>query len=129
MTPPAALALSLLLAACDLGRGETNVYIAAQDFRFSPNEIRLLSGRPVRLVIRNEGREPHQVGGALLAHAEPEASAALQGPAPSTPDPSGTTLAPGQSLHIRLTPGPGTYELRCQIKGHTGMRATVIVEG
>jgi uncharacterized cupredoxin-like copper-binding protein len=127
--PPAALALSLLLAACDFGTSGSTVYIAAQDFRFSPNQIRLSPHRPARLVIRNEGRELHQVGGPLLAQAKLEVSPTPQVAAPSQPDPSGISLTPGQSLHIRLTPAPGTYELRCQIKGHTGMRVTVIVEG
>lgn len=94
------------MTAC--GERVQEIDIAAQDFRFTPNDIRLTASRPARLLIRNEGRERHELAGPLLA--------------PSA------TLLPGQSLALSIQPLTGTYEIRCLVKGHAGMRAMVIVE-
>ena len=51
----------------------TAIHIVAEDFRFTPAVVRLAAGQPVRLVIRNGGRERHEFESPLLlAHARTE---------------------------------------------------------
>lgn len=119
------LGVATTLAAC--GRGAQDIDIAAQDFRLTPNEIRLSANRPARLVIRNEGREQHKMASPLLDRASlrmPQHDASAADAART-----GIGLLPGQVLELQFRPEPGVYEIRCLIKGHTGMRGLVIVEG
>ena len=119
------LGLLGLTTACD--RSTQEIYIAAQDFRFAPNEIHLAAHRPVQLTVRNEGRERHQFKSPLLDRAEVRPP--TPGVLPTGSEPKGITILPGQSIALQFTPEPGTYEIQCLIKGHAGMRGMVIVEG
>ncbi len=101
--------------------------IAAQDFRFVPQEVHLRAHQPVRLVVLNEGREPHVFSSPLLADAAVKISSVPADAADSRTD--SVPIQPGQSLEVRFTPNPGVYEIRCLVRGHAGMRGMVIVEG
>ena len=105
---------------CD--RGMLEIYVAAQDFRFTPNEIHLAAQRPARLTIRNEGRERHEFASPLVNLAAHDAVR-------TDTDRAGITILPGQSFALQFTPEAGTYEIRCLIKGHAGMRGIIVVEG
>ena len=113
-----------LTTACD--RGVQDVTIATQDFRFAPREIHLAADRPVRMVIRNEGRERHEVISPLLTQATVRLPDRNE-PSPGS-DLHGISILPGQSLELRFTPKSGLYELRCLVKGHAGMRGIIIAE-
>lgn len=109
-------ALFLLGAACDFS--QQAVSIAAQDFRFTPAEVRLMAGRPIRLVILNEGRERHEFKSPLLL---PQARAGngLPGSLP---------VLPNQRAEAVLRAMPGVYPFYCAIPGHAGMGGMIIVE-
>ncbi len=108
--------MTVALTAC--GPDEQTVRIAAQDFRFSPDTIRLRADAPARLTIVNEGREPHEFAGPLLTDRRVRLLSA----------PGSFRLPPGRSITIVLQAPPGTYPFRCRVRGHPGMEGTVIVE-
>jgi uncharacterized cupredoxin-like copper-binding protein len=109
-------ALFLLGAACDSSQQAT--HIVAQDFRFTPAEVRLRAGQPIRLVIRNEGRERHQFKSPLL----PPTARGENGLPGSLP------VLPNQKAEAVLRTMPGLYPFHCAIPGHAGMNGTIIVE-
>lgn len=112
----AVIALAAALVACE--RGEQAVRVAAQDFRFSPDTVRLHADAPARLTIVNEGREPHEFTSPLLTDARVRLLEA----------PESFRLPPGRSLAIVFQAPPGTYPFRCRVRGHPGMEGTLIVE-
>ena len=116
--------LAVLAGACDPALQE--IRIAAQDFRFIPQEIRLQARQPARFVILNEGRERHEISSQLLVRAAVRPASASSSP---QTDGQAVPLQPGQAIEIQFTPDPGIYEIRCLVKGHAGMRGLVIVEG
>ena len=77
-----ATALLLISAACD--SSQQAVHIVAQDFRFTPVEVRLSPGRPIRLILHNEGRERHELKSPLLQQAR--ADIGLPGSLPVLPN-------------------------------------------
>lgn len=106
-----------MAAAASCGQDDQAVRIAAQDFRFSPATIRLHADAPARLTIVNEGREPHEYAGPLLADPRVRLLSA----------PESFRLLPGHSITIVLQARPGTYLFRCRVRGHPGMEGMVIV--
>ncbi len=116
--------MAILVNACD--PDVQTVRIAAQDFRFDPVEVRAIAGRPLRLTIVNEGREPHEFAGPLLVDprvrliADPSSDAVLRQ--------DGIRILPGRSLQLTLWMPPGTYLFHCQVRGHKGMTGTLLVD-
>jgi uncharacterized cupredoxin-like copper-binding protein len=119
-----ALTISILAVTCD--RDVQSVRIAAQDFRFAPDEIRLKATSPTRLTIVNEGREPHEFESPALTHtlASPPTESSSREPS----SPTLVRVAPGQHLTITIQPPLGTYLFHCRIRGHQAMTGTIIVE-
>jgi uncharacterized cupredoxin-like copper-binding protein len=110
------LALLLLLAiACD--STEQTIEIIAEDFRFTPAELRLSAQRPIHLMIANQGRERHEFTSPLLTH-----QVGGSGGGSSVP------LSPMQKVEIVIRAQPGVYLFSCAIRGHAGMSGTIIVE-
>jgi len=97
---------------------EQTVHIVAEDFRFTPAEVRVAAERPIRLRIVNAGREPHELKSVLLAH---------QTGATGTP-PSSLPVLPNHKAETVVRTIPGVYLFYCAIRGHAGMRGTIIVE-
>jgi plastocyanin len=111
-----AAALFLPAVACD--SAEQTVRIVAEDFRFTPAEIRVSAGRPIRLTVINEGREPHEFKSPLLAHQ----TSVANGSSGSLP------VLPNHSVETVIRTIPGVYLFYCAIRGHAGMTGTIIVE-
>jgi plastocyanin len=112
------LSLLLFLACHD---NSQTIRIVAQDFRFTPAEIRLDAARPIRLIVVNEGREPHEFESPLLAHRV------------GAFDPGNRTamslrVLPNQQAEATIQTVAGTYLFYCRIRGQTGMNGTIIVE-
>ena len=104
----------LALTACTSSTPQT-VTIVAQDFRFVPAEVRVTADRPVRLTIRNEGREPHVFASPWLAAGRPAEAAAIE-------------IPPGKTVEVEFHAPAGTYTFRCARRGHGGMEGLLIVE-
>ncbi len=100
--------------------------LVAQDYRFVPTDIRVLADRPIRLLIVNEGRERHEFTSSLLAKAEVQMLA--DPPLTLTRNTGTVSIDPGRSVEIRVQAPAGTYLFHCRIRGHAGMRGTMIVQ-
>ncbi len=111
----------LALAACD---GTQTVALTAEDFRFTPEVVRVKTAAPLTLTIYNAGRELHEFDSPVLMYAAhaPSSGAAAKSGGP------GILLEPGQSLQLAMAPPPGTYLYICRRKGHANMTGTLIVE-
>lgn len=92
--------------------------ITAQDFRFTPAEVRLTAATPIHLMIVNEGREPHEFETPLLAHRVDSSGGTA----------TSVRVAPNQRIDVMIRTIPGTYIFYCRIRGHAGMTGTIIVE-
>ena len=118
------LFLLLALAACSAEYQE--VTIVVDEFRLSPALVDVQAGQPVRLVVRNQGRETHRFQSTLLAQYRVEVMPDAGEPAGSLEQ--GVPLVPGQRLELMLTLPPGVYHFRCPIKGHRGMQGMIVVQ-
>jgi uncharacterized cupredoxin-like copper-binding protein len=112
-----------LLDACDAS--VQDVRLAAQDFRFDPQEVRLHAAHPIRLLVVNEGREPHEFTGPFLT--DPQVRL-LDGEPAGVRGRGTVTIAPGRSIRLTFLAPAGTYLFRCKIRGHAGMTGTMIVD-
>ena len=108
----------LVLWAMGCDSPEQTVQIVAEDFRFTPAEVRVSAERPIRLRIVNAGREPHEFKSVLLAH---------QTGATGTP-PSSLPVLPNHKAETVVRTIPGVYLFYCAIRGHARMGGTIIVE-
>ncbi|HET9605421.1 MAG TPA: cupredoxin domain-containing protein [Nitrospira sp.] len=97
---------------------EQTVQIVAEDFRFTPAEVRVAAERPIRLRIVNAGREPHEFKSELLAHQ----------PGPTGTPSSSLPVLPNHKAETVVRTIPGVYLFYCAIRGHAGMGGTIIVE-
>ncbi|HEU0067980.1 MAG TPA: hypothetical protein VFQ26_01795 [Nitrospiraceae bacterium] len=111
------------LLACD-GSMQT-VSINAEDFRFTPDLVRVRASAPVTLSIYNAGREVHEFDSPILMHA-PKTS--LPKDTPESAGTPGIVIRPGESLRLVMAPPAGTYLYICRRKGHANMTGTLIVE-
>jgi plastocyanin len=114
--PILVLVIGGVFTSCD--RDDQTVRITAQDFRFTPAEVRLTAASPIHLTIVNEGREPHEFESSLLAHR-------VDG---SSGNSTSVRVAPNQRTEVLIRTIPGTYIFYCRIRGHAGMSGTIIVE-
>lgn len=116
------LAFSTLLA-CD-GSMQT-VSIDAEDFRFTPNLVRVRASAPLTLTVYNAGREVHEFDSPILMYAAKTSLPKETSKSAGTP---GIEIRPGQSLQVVMAPPAGTYLYICRRKGHANMTGTLIVE-
>lgn len=118
--------LGLVVAAlfgCD-GSMQT-VSLTAEDFRFTPDLVRVRASAPVTLSVYNAGREVHEFDSAILMYA---AKTSLPKETPESASTPGIVIRPGQSLRVVMAPPAGTYLYICRRKGHANMTGTLIVE-
>ncbi len=116
--------MAILVSACD--PDAQTVRIAAQDFRFDPVEVRAIAGRPLRLTIVNEGREPHEFASPLLS--DPRVRLTADPSLDAVPRQGGIRILPGRSLELTLWAPPGAYLFHCRVSGHKGMTGTLLVD-
>ncbi len=106
------------LAACDRTQ---SVSLTAEDFRFTPQLVKVSSASPLTLTIYNSGREMHEFDNPVLMYVVDTSSALSM-------KETGTVLGPGKSVQLVMTPPPATYIYICRRKGHVNMAGTLIVE-
>jgi len=100
--------------------------ITLTNFSFTPSEIRLKAGEPVRLRFSNNAS-----GGHDFTAKEFFAAATMDSAVRKRLGKKGRlSLKGGASADIMLTPAPGTYKLRCTHFLHSsfGMTGTILVE-
>ena len=111
------------LLACD-GSMQT-VSINAEDFRFTPDLVRVKASAPLTLSVYNAGREVREFDSPILMYA---AKTSMPKDSPESAGTPGILIRPGQSLQIVMAPPAGTYLYICRRKGHANMTGTLIVE-
>ena len=114
----------LSLLSCDTGLSSAT--ITAEEFRFTPNLVKLPAGQNVRLIVRNQGRERHVFQSPILALKDvrwPEEDGGRQGTGES-----GIPIPPGRRIELSFVLPEGLYPFRCRIKGHMGMEGTLVLE-
>ncbi len=123
-------AIFLILVASLLGIGCSGEYqeasLTIEDFRFNPTQLRLLSDQPIRLVVRNHGRELHRFKSRMFADSDVKVVGKPEGEIFDAKQ--GLAIAPGKSVELILTLSSGVYDFRCPIKGHRGMKGMFVVE-
>jgi hypothetical protein len=107
--------------------GSPTIVITTEEFRFTPTRIEWISDRPLRLVIRNQGRERHVFHSPELFG--PAIAVTWHHPAVALQEANAVVLEPGESVELSFELSPGLYPFRCWIKGHTGMEGTIVVKG
>jgi hypothetical protein len=105
------LLLASIMGGCD--RRQT-VFLTAEDFRFTPELVRISSTSPLILTLYNAGREVHEFDGPILIYAAMTPS--TEGV--TKPTGPGIVLDPGKSIQLAVAPPPGTYVSICRRKGH-----------
>jgi plastocyanin len=111
------------LLACD-GSMQT-VSLTAEDFRFTPDLVRVRASAPLALSVYNAGREVHEFDSPILMYAT---KTSLPKETPESAGSPGILLRPGESLRVVMAPPAGTYLYICRRKGHANMTGTLIVE-
>ncbi|HSL05394.1 MAG TPA: cupredoxin domain-containing protein [Nitrospiraceae bacterium] len=111
------------ILACD-GSMQT-VSITAEDFRFTPDLVRVRASAPLALSVYNAGREVHEFDSPLLMYAT---KTSMPNEIPESASTPGMAIRPGQSLRVVMAPPAGTYLYICRRKGHANMTGTLIVE-
>jgi plastocyanin len=101
------------------------VSINAEDFRFTPNLVRVRASDPVTLSVYNAGREVHEFDSPILIYA---ANTSLPKDTSKSAGTAGIEIRPGQTLRVVMAPPAGTYLYICRRKGHANMTGTLIVE-
>ena len=112
-----------VLLACD-GSMQT-VSINAEDFRFTPDLVRVRASAPLTLSVYNAGREVHEFDSPILMY---DAKTSLPKDTPESAGSPGILIRPGESLRRVMAPPAGTYLYTCRRKGHANMTGTLIVE-
>ncbi|MBA3613179.1 MAG: hypothetical protein H0W49_09765 [Nitrospirales bacterium] len=115
----------VLQISCEWG-GPPTIIVTAEEFRFSPTRIEWVSDQPLRLLIRNQGRERHVFHSQELFG--PEANVLWHQPRVALQEANAVVLEPGQSIELSFTASAGLYPYRCWIKGHTGMEGTILIK-
>jgi uncharacterized cupredoxin-like copper-binding protein len=126
---------SVTLAACGgAGQAETAMRVEAKEFTFSPANLEVTAGQPVKLTLRNTGTLEHDFSVAELPmEGEAEVSGGMDhdmDDATAEPELHVATAAKG-SATLEFTPTkPGTYEFWCTVPGHkaAGMTGTLVVK-
>ena len=101
------------------------VSLTAEDFRFTPDLVRVRASAPLTLSVYNAGREVHEFDSPILMYA---AKTSLPKETPESASTTGILIRPGQSLRVVMAPPAGTYLYICRRKGHANMTGTLIVE-
>jgi uncharacterized cupredoxin-like copper-binding protein len=119
-----------------LGAEVREIVVDADDFSFSPAQIEVRVGEPVRLIFTNAGALEHDWSithiAATNVHEESDHSAGHDAHMHSMGDDPDLHVSamPGQSGRLEFTPTEaGTYEITCTVAGHheAGMVGTLVV--
>jgi plastocyanin len=104
----------------------SSVTITAEEFRFTPNFVRLPPRQIIRLIVRNQGREPHVFQSPILTLRDVRfGGGSWEGQVKGR---DGIVIQPGKRIELSVELSEGLYPFRCRIKGHKGMEGTLVVQ-
>jgi uncharacterized cupredoxin-like copper-binding protein len=102
----------------------STVSLTVEDFRFTPEVVRIGATSPVSFSIYNAGREVHEFDSPMLLYS----TKVLPSHTTARTNGSGLLLEPGESVQFTITPPAGAFLYTCRRKGHANMRGTLVVE-
>ena len=130
------LIVGLTVAACagqSNPQAETQISLEVSDFKFTPNNLELTAGQPVKLTLHNASVLEHDfsiVEIPLVGTAEETGGMEhAMGDAAAEPE-LHVAVGGGQRASLELTATkPGTYDFWCTVSGHkeAGMTGTLVV--
>ena len=118
--------LGFLLVSLGCERTYEDVRITVFDYRFIPDRVQVGIGNPVRVLIRNQGRETHRFKSSMLK--VPGIKTSSDSGIKHEEIEEGIPVSPGKTIELFLTLPRGQYGFRCPIRGHQGMNGVFIVE-
>ena len=103
------------------------VEMIADEYRFVPNRIQVKANKPLELVIRNKGNEPHRFQSSLFRDQMLEVvinESVVRGPNIERVD-----IIPGGEVRIKILSAPaGEFDFQCRIPSHHGMDGILIIQ-
>ena len=133
-----AILAGLALAACSGAGGTTGpqaLTVEAKEFTFSPANLEVQAGQPVKLTLQNTGTEEHDFSILeipLAAQAEETGGAEHDMSNMADMPDLHVAAMKGQRATLDFTPTQaGTYQFWCTVPGHkdAGMTGTLVVRG
>ena len=120
---------SMALATADWSKMET-VTVTLTEHAFTPSAVALREGVPTKLVLRNQGTEPHyfvaeEFFGTIASRKVQSSDGEVKAPRFTAVE-----VYPGKTIEWFLVPlRKGSYGLLCTVKGHAerGMTGTIVV--
>ena len=113
----------LWLSSCD--GADITVNITAEEFRFSPNTIDVPPDQLVRIIVRNQGREPHVFQSPILAQ---KTVRVLENSVDGRRTKGeAIPIEPGERVELFMNLSPGFYRFWCRKRGHAGMEGILRV--
>lgn len=103
----------------------------ADNMRFSPSEMKVKRGETVKFVVKNSGRQMHEMVIGTRAELEKHAELMKKHPGMEHDAPYMAHVAPGKKGEITWQfTEPGTFMYGCLIPGHweAGMKGTIVVQ-
>jgi len=122
-----AIGISFAPSSIDAQTDWQTIEIKAEEYSFSPRRIQVKANRPLELVIKNEGHEPHQFRSALFKDRMIEVEInenVVRGRNIEVVD-----IAAGKMARIKLlSPPEGEFDFQCRIPSHHGMDGMILIE-
>jgi len=122
-----AIGISFAPSSIDAQADWQTIEIKAEEYSFSPRRIQVKANRPLELVIKNEGHEPHQFRSALFKDRMIEVEInenVVRGRNIEVVD-----IAAGKMARIKLlSPPEGEFDFQCRIPSHHGMDGMILIE-
>jgi len=120
------LAIFTISVASGCSNDYQEITVTLEEFRFSPAQVHLMADQPIRLVLRNQGRELHRFTSSVLSVSN---VIQLDKTQKLIVDPKeGLAVAAGKSVKLEFFLDAGTYGFRCSVRGHRGMSGVFVVE-
>ena len=130
--------LSISMSACSSGAPSTSsqevqeIVVKVSEFAFEPAEIEVKVGRPVRIVVENDGTLLHDFSSDDAKAEITKSEGAEHAAHDATPSSAALHVAAetGQQATLEFTPTEvGTYTFYCSVEGHrqSGMAGKLIV--
>lgn len=123
------LTFAVCLSGLTVSSCDTEVSVAiirAEEFRFTPNQVKLPARQKVRLIVRNQGREGHVFQSPILKLKNVRVNGKSLGRLEEGGD--SIQIKPGERIELRLVLPEGLYPFRCLMKGHKGMEGTLVLK-
>jgi uncharacterized cupredoxin-like copper-binding protein len=110
----------------------TVTILMSDDMRFSPSSVSAKKGETIRFVLKNEGKQKHEMVLGTIAELKEHAALMVKFPQMEHADPNQASVEPGKTGQLiwQFTKA-GSFDFACLQAGHyeAGMKGQVVVAG